>query len=67
MDGRYLMTYTDAAGDQSQREVKPKRVEQRGEHLYLVTYCLKARAPRTFRVDRIESLVDSDTGEFLIL
>lgn len=66
-DGRYLMTYTNAEGESSQREIKPKRIEQRGDHLYLVSYCLKARGPRTFRVDRIESLIDAETGEILVL
>jgi hypothetical protein len=66
-DGRYLMTYTNAEGEASEREIKPKRIERRGDHLYLVSYCLKTRGPRTFRVDRIESLVDADTGEILVL
>lgn len=66
-DGRYLMTYTNAEGEISQREIKPKRIERRGDHLYLVSYCLKARGPRTFRVDRIDSLIDAETGELLVL
>lgn len=66
-EGQYLMTYRDASGEISEREIRPKRVERRGEHLYLVSYCLKARAPRTFRVDRILLLIDSDTGEILTL
>lgn len=66
-EGQYLMTYRDASGEISEREIRPKRVERRGDHLYLVSYCLKARAPRTFRVDRILLLIDSDTGEILTL
>ncbi len=66
-EGRYLMTYTNADGETGEREIKPKRIERRGEHLYLVSYCLKARGPLTFRVDRIESLVDAETGEILVL
>jgi len=67
LDGQYLMTYVDADGAYSEREVKAKRIEQRGEHLYLVAYCLKARRPRTFRLDRVISLVDSETGEILTI
>lgn len=66
-DGQYLMMYIDAEGEISEREIRPKRVEHRGDHLYLVSYCLKARAPRTFRVDRILKLIDSETGEILTL
>lgn len=65
-DGRYLIEYVDIEGVITTREVKAKRIERRGEHLYLVSYCLSARAPRTFRVDRVRSMVDADTGEILM-
>lgn len=66
-DGIYLLSYVGSEGEPSERKIKAKRVEMRGDHLYLVAYCLTARGPRTFRVDRIESMVDAETGEYIVL
>lgn len=38
-------------------------IEQRRGHLYFHGLCLPGRRPRTFRSDRVESLVDLETGE----
>jgi hypothetical protein len=58
-----LFDYTDAAGETSNRAVEVKSLAADNGNLYLQGYCRLRHAHRTFRVDRIATLVDSETGE----
>lgn len=62
----YELTYTDAYGDVSERVIRLNGLSGSGETQYLEAYCNKARGHRTFRIDRIQSLVDMSTGEIMI-
>jgi hypothetical protein len=55
----FLLEYRDGAGAESRREIK---VTNAGP-TYLEAYCKMRKGVRTFRVDRIVSLVNKDTGE----
>lgn len=49
------ITYLSAATDvKSEREIKPLSLYSDAGHLYLNSYCLRAKGYRNFRVDRIE-------------
>ncbi|HWQ14425.1 MAG TPA: WYL domain-containing protein [Roseiflexaceae bacterium] len=56
---RYRGAGRDTAED---RTIRPLRLEGHGERWYLSAYCALARAERTFRVDRIESLAVVEPG-----
>lgn len=70
---KILIDYVDVNGVATTREIVPFMV--RGEigesQTLIVTHvharCLTAKARRTFRVDRIEAMEDSETGETLTL
>lgn len=59
------MTYEDAEGNLSQRRVDLKQITENNGRTYLVGWCHKVRAVRTFRCDRILMLVDTSTGEVI--
>lgn len=46
----------------TQRCVRPLQLQWRGDHRYLVAFCLLANAERTFRLDRIIDLTQCDTA-----
>jgi len=52
--------YEDSAGATSQRQIT---VSSSDGSRYLYAFCLLKKQPRTFRIDRIKSCVDTDTGE----
>jgi DNA polymerase III epsilon subunit-like protein len=53
VQGRVLMRYVDARGQETQRAVRPLRVHERRGNLYLLAHCYHADALRTFRLDRV--------------
>jgi proteasome accessory factor C len=60
-DGRALrLAYVSATGEPSDRTVDPMRVLALDGHSYLEAWCRQAGAVRTFRLDRIESVVVLD-------
>ncbi|MCG3785714.1 MULTISPECIES: BRCT domain-containing protein [Delftia] len=63
---RYRFTYQGFSGEEGQRTVLVQSIGENGANTYLEGRCEQARAPRTFRTDRISGqLVDMDTGELL--
>jgi DNA polymerase-3 subunit epsilon len=51
--GRVRMRYVDARGQETERSVRPLRVQGRQGYLYLIAHCYRAEALRTFRLDRV--------------
>jgi len=51
--GRVRMRYIDARGRETNRLVRPFRVNERGGVLYLVAHCFRRGELRTFRLDRV--------------
>ena len=51
--GRVRMRYVDARGRETDRLVRPLRVNARGGVLYLVAHCFRRGELRTFRLDRV--------------
>lgn len=62
----YELTYTDSTGMVSERVIQLKGLSGTGRTKYLEAYCTKAHGYRTFRVDRVMSLVDLSTGEVML-
>ena len=62
---RVGILYADANGDETDREVTVNAVERRSAGLVLSCYCHARTAPRAFRLDRVRSVYDIDTGEIL--
>lgn len=63
-----LISYNDAHGEHSKREIVPISLEGHrtatGVKIAVIhARCAAARARRSFRVDRIEELIDAETGE----
>ena len=54
------MTYDGLSGQVSRRVVEPVFVIFKGRAFYTVAYCRLRRAMRTFRIDRIKTLVATD-------
>ena len=59
------ISYMAASGDISDRTVACRDVDNNGEHTYIKGYCQSRRAYRTFRLDRIITLVNTGTGEYI--
>lgn len=57
--------YQDAKGEASARRIICRRIEGYGKAETIAAYCCERKAPRQFRIDRIEELVCLDTGEVL--
>lgn len=58
------ISYTDVSGNESERLVTIRRIaEGRDNQKMLQAFCHMRSEVRSFRVDRIESLVDVNTGE----
>ncbi|MCP4543722.1 MAG: WYL domain-containing protein [Chloroflexi bacterium] len=51
--GRVQMRYIDARGRETDRLVRPIRVNARGGVLYLIAHCFRRDEMRTFRLDRV--------------
>ena len=51
--GRVQMRYIDARGRETDRLVRPIRVNGRGGVLYLIAHCYRRDELRTFRLDRV--------------
>ncbi len=67
---KVLINYIDADGDDTLRKILPRSVESAsdgGSPVYLRAHCYKARAARTFRLDRIQAVADAGTGEVIEL
>lgn len=64
-EGRRLrLRYVSASDVVSERDVDPVRLATEDSHGYLVAYCLREQAGRSFRVDRIlEATVLDDTSD----
>ena len=58
-----FVTYRDAEGRRSQRRITCKSLSGDGRPIYLHGYCHERKAARTFKIARIEELVDYRTGE----
>lgn len=51
--GKVRMRYVDARGQETDRLVRPLRVNEEHGTLYLIAHCYRAADMRTFRLDRI--------------
>lgn len=58
-----IIEYRKADGEESQRVVTCQRLDQHGDVLYLYAYCQTRKQVRQFRVDRVLSVCDVETGE----
>jgi DNA polymerase-3 subunit epsilon len=58
--GEVRMCYVDARGQETERAVRPLRVQERQGHLYLLAHCHRAGGLRTFRLDRVVEMVVLD-------
>lgn len=54
---RLLITYRDAAGRQTRRDVDPYRIVRAGRRWYLVAHDVRKQQWRTFRVDRVQDVL----------
>lgn len=63
--GRVRMRYVNAAGQETDRVVRPLRVSQERGNLYLVAHCYRAGELRTFRLDRVVEMA-LDEGQPLV-
>jgi len=57
-----FITYQDSGGSVSERQIKAHKTD--GSR-YLYAHCLLKNGPRTFRIDRIQSCTDVDSGEVI--
>ncbi|TDT94896.1 WYL domain-containing protein [Azorhizobium sp. AG788] len=57
--------YIASDGEETERQVYIYRVEMRPNGLVLLAFCFMRDAVRAFRVDRIRSLMNGRTGEFI--
>ncbi|MBI1243785.1 MAG: hypothetical protein GC202_02175 [Alphaproteobacteria bacterium] len=60
---RVGLVYVDARGQESEREVTVHAVQRRAGGDSLYCFCHAREAVRRFRIDRIRSIYDVDTGE----
>jgi DNA polymerase-3 subunit epsilon len=61
--GRVRMRYVNAAGQETDRVVRPLRVSEERGNLYLVAHCYRAGELRTFRLDRVVEMALEATDE----
>lgn len=59
------IVYCDAKGATTKRRVTCRRIDDRGDVIYLQARCHERKAYRTFRFDRIAEIVDWRTGEVI--
>lgn len=55
------LVYASPNGKRTQRVVVPKEIQEKGPHLYLVALCKLRGEERSFRLDRIISIMDIDS------
>ena len=60
VDSKLSIEYTNGAGDNSKRDID---ISHYDGSCHLRGYCHLRSEPRTFRIDRVKSCVDRDTGE----
>lgn len=60
-----VIEYENAKGNQSQRLISCKKLTLRANKHYLQAFCHQCDNHRTFRLDRIVGVFDSETGESL--
>lgn len=60
--GHFLMSYKDANGSVTSREIALKKVFRKGDVMYLSAYCRLRKSIKNFRVDRIITLEDLDNN-----
>lgn len=59
-----FIAYIDASGQRSERRITLKSIHQTYEDDYIITaFCHEREAQRSFKLSRIEKLVDMETGE----
>lgn len=61
----FVIVYVDTSGNESERRIMCREVYPSGGKTYVQAICLERRAPRLFRVDRIEEVYCGVTGENL--
>jgi len=57
--------YRDASGSETRREVDVSECDTESSNGYLIGVCRKRGAYRTFRMDRVRSAIDLETGEVI--
>lgn len=63
----YLISYVDAAGKESDREIIYKVLKTKIDgNSYMTAVCLLRSAVRNFRLDRIRFIVDVETGKHVL-
>ena len=55
-----VIDYCDAANNHSRRRITTRWVDRRGSNVFLGAICHERKAARTFRIDRIEGVIDDD-------
>lgn len=59
-----FIAYVDASGQRSERRITMKSIHKTYENDYIITaFCHERKAERSFKLSRIEKLVDMETGE----
>lgn len=65
-DKTLRISYLDANGFESERTILVREIGIINKNpVYFFGYCFDRKAPRTFRIDRIEEMADAETGEIL--
>jgi TM2 domain-containing membrane protein YozV/uncharacterized tellurite resistance protein B-like protein len=58
------ISYSDAKGQRSERRITIKTIQKTYDDDYIITaYCHEKKAQRSFKLSRIDKLVDMETGE----
>lgn len=66
----FVIVYVDVQSRRTEREILPQRIlgtllGGRGHAERIEAICLLKKAVRTFRLDRIETFADAETGELV--
>lgn len=59
----FVLSYVDSKRQPSERLVLCRRLSEKAGTLYLDAYCYVRERPRSFRAERIVSLIDHESGE----
>lgn len=65
VDASLRIRYTDAGGRETERTVDVKQFGRAPEGMIMVGHCHLRRAARTFRIDRVKSCFDVNSGEVI--
>jgi DNA polymerase-3 subunit epsilon len=60
--GLVRMRYVNGQGVESERTIRPIRVDENNGLLYLIAFCYRAGEQRTFRMDRIAAMAPCEGG-----